>query len=326
MFNFLKSSSEKAKGVSLDTRLQQARKARATLGDDFFGGWEEQDAALFAKYSAPSAPQPGKIIDYFGIRTSADLHPWASHMAGTVNASPPIPDDQLRAEAIEYFATLDALERAPAGSFTVAEFGASYAPWTCFSAVIAARSGRKDISVTAVEASNYLFSLIDGHLAENGISKGSIHVNLINGAVASEECTLYFPKVANAGENGGRTETHMVDVDYVGRAVDHEEVRGYPIAELLPQGITDLVHVDIQGMEHIVLSSSMDVLNRQVRCIFIGTHSRKIEGELLELFHNNRWELVRERPTAFHYVQNRQEITGWTTRDGGQYWVNPRIA
>ena len=163
MFNFLKLSSEKAR-ASLDTRLRQARKARATLGDDFFGGWEEQDAALFAKYSAPSAPQQGKIIDYFGIRTSADLHPWASHMAGTVNASPPIPDDQLRAEAIEYFATLDALERAPADSFTVAEFGASYAPWTCFSAVIAARSGRKDISVTAVEASKYLFSLIDGHL------------------------------------------------------------------------------------------------------------------------------------------------------------------
>lgn len=325
MFNFLKSPPQREQMVSEESRLQRSIKARAVLVDDFFGGWEEQDAALFASYAAQSTPEEGKIIDYFGVRTSAHLHPWASHMSGVVHASPPIPDDQLRAEAIEYFATLDALERAPSNSFTMAEFGASYAPWACFSAVLAKRSARKKVSITAVEASKYLFGLIEGHLAENDISGNSADIRLINGAVATEKCTLYFPKVTSAAENGGRTENGTVAVDYLGRVVEHEEVLGYPVSDLLPDGVTDLIHVDIQGMEELVLSSAIDILNERVRCIFIGTHSRKIEGELLELFHNNAWTLVRERPTKFNYTKDRKEITGWTTRDGGQYWINKRL-
>ncbi|TPK31702.1 FkbM family methyltransferase [Mesorhizobium sp. B2-5-3] len=324
MFSFLKLSKVE-RMASKRNRLQQFIEARAVLGDDFFGGWEEQDARLFANYTVQSAPEAGKIIDYFGVRTSAHLHPWASHMSGSVHVLPPIPDDQLRAEAIEYFATLDALERAPSNSFTMAEFGASYAPWACFSAVLAKRSARKNISITAVEASKYLFGLIEGHLAENGISGHSADIRLVNGAVATGRCTLYFPKVASAAENGGRTENGTVAVDYLGRVVEHEEVQGYPVSDLLPEGVTDLIHVDIQGMEGDVLSSAIDVLNEKVRCIFVGTHSRKIEGELLELFHANAWTLVRERPTRFNYTKDRKEITGWTTRDGGQYWLNPRI-
>ncbi|CDX11126.1 Methyltransferase, FkbM family domain protein (fragment) [Mesorhizobium sp. ORS 3324] len=310
---------------SKESRLRRSIKARAVLGDDFFGGWEEHDATLFAKYATRSAPEEGKIIDYFGVRTSAYLHPWASHMSGFVHDSPPIPDDQLRAEAIEYFATLDALERAPSNSFTMAEFGASYAPWACFSAVLAKRSARKKICITAVEASKYLFGLIEGHLAENGISRNSADIRLINGAVATEKCTLYFPKVASAAENGGRIENGVTNVDYLGRIIEHEEVIGYPVSDLLPEGITDFIHIDIQGLEGAVLSSAIDILNEKVRCIFVGTHSRKIEGELLELFHTNAWALMRERPTRFSYTKDRREISGWTTRDGGQYWLNRRF-
>ena len=323
MFGFLKASLQKDQYETAGARAERSIQARTVLGDDFFGGWENQDARLFARYARGVAPEEGKIIDYFGVRTSADLHPWASHKAGSVSNQPPIPDDELRAEAIEYFATLDALERAPADSFSMAEFGASYAP--CFSAVMAKRSGRRNISITAVEASKYLFELIPAHLSENEISQNSATIRLVNGAVALERTTLYFPKVSSPGENGGRIEDDLVDVDYVGRQVEHEEVAGYTVADLLPEGIADLLHVDIQGMEHAVLSSAIELLNQKVRCIFIGTHSRKIEGELLELFHQNSWTLVRERPTRFAYARDRKEITGWTTRDGGQYWVNPRI-
>lgn len=325
MFSFFKSLAPRKSLTPGETRLQSIINARVILGDDFFGGWEEQDAKIFANYAAQSAPEKGKITDYFGVRTGAHLHPWASHMSGSVQNAPPIPDDQLRAEAIEYFATLDALERAPRKSFTMAEFGASYAPWACFSAVLASRSGRKKISITAVEASKYLFGLIDGHFSENGVAEPSVSIRLINGAVATEKCTLYFPKVTNAGENGGRTENTTVDSDYLGRHVEHEEVLAYPIPDLLPEGVTDLIHIDIQGKEAEVLSSAIDVLNEKVRCIFIGTHSREIEGDLLKLFHTNKWILMRERPTRFKYMKDRQEITGWTTRDGGQYWLNPNV-
>jgi hypothetical protein len=35
------------------------------------------------------------------------------------------------------------------------------------------------------------------------------------------------------------------------------------------------------------LGASMETMNKRVRAVFVGTHSRKIEGQLLELFHSN---------------------------------------
>ncbi len=87
----------------------------------------------------------------------------------------------------------------------------------------------------------------------------------------------------------------------------------------------DLLHIDIQGLEHDVLAGSIELLNQRVRAIFVGTHSRKIEGLLIDLFHANGWRLERERPAKFVYEPTRPDVVGWTTRDGGQYWINPRL-
>jgi hypothetical protein len=85
------------------------------------------------------------------------------------------------------------------------------------------------------------------------------------------------------------------------------------------------LHIDIQGVEADVLTSAIGLLNTNVRRVFVGTHSRLIEGQLITLFAANGWALVRERPTKFHYHADRPDVVGWTTRDGGQYWVNTRI-
>lgn len=304
------------------TRLQRAQSARAEMGEDFFGGWEASDAALFMKYARAAEPVAGKITDFMGIRTSTFLHPWAGHFDNQVLAAIPIPDDSLRAEAIEYFATFDSLERAPSDSFTMAEVGASYAPWTCVGAVLARRSGRR-ANLVAVEASSFLFDLIPVHLRENGIDPSEI--GLVNGAVGARAGTLYFPKVSNPGDNGSQTADIPLDTDYVGRHVEHEEVIAFPLADVLPDGIVDLIHIDVQGVEYGVIESAVGVLNERVRAMFIGTHSRKIEGQLLDLLHSHGWKLVRERPTKFVYEAERPDVVGWTTRDGGQYWINVRL-
>lgn len=293
------------------------------MGDDFFGGWERGDAELFARFAQPAEPLAGKITDFMGIRTATSLHPWASHYDRQVLTALPIPDDSLRAEAIEYFALFDAMENAPANSFSMSEVGASYAPWTCVAAVTAKRRGKTQINLTAVEASPYLFSLISSHFAENSIDLEGVH--LINGAAASERTALLFPKVNNPGENGGQISIDNTDKDYLGRTVEYESVEAYPLGDLLPQGEVDLIHMDIQGFEFDVLSNAIEILNQRVKAVFIGTHSRKIEGQLLELFHGQGWSLLRERPTRFSYTRDREDITGWTTRDGGQYWINPKL-
>lgn len=304
------------------SRFQRALSARTEMGEDFFGGWESSDAVLFTKYASPAEPMLGKITDFMGIRTSAFLHPWAAHFDNQVLGEIPIPDDSLRAEAIEYLATIDSLERAPSDSFTMAEVGASYAPWTCVGAVLAKRTGRK-ANLVAVEASSFLFDLIPVHLRENGIEPSEIR--LINGAAGARAGTLYFPKVTNPGDNGSQTADTPLETDYVGRQVEHEEVAAHPLTDLLPEGIVDLIHIDVQGVEFGVIEAAIDVLDERVRAMFIGTHSRLIEGQLLDLLHSHGWQLVRERPTKFAYHEERPDVIGWTTRDGGQYWINRRI-
>lgn len=320
--NDIKSSNDEDNADFINQRANAAIKARQTLGDDFFGGWDNSDREIFSRYAVDATPVEGKITDFLGVRTSSSFHTWAKHYDNTVINQIPIPDDCLRAEAIEYYATLDSLQKSPPGSFKVAELGASYAPWTCMCAVLAKRLDRDQTHFVAVEASSYLYDLIPQHLGENDIDVSSSNIRLIKGAVGKEKGFLFFPKVVDAMDNGGQATSADAVVDYLGRSVDHEKVESYPLKDILDNDIWDLVHIDVQGVEYDVLSSGIDVLNDRVRAIFIGTHSRKIEGQLLELFHENGWILERERPTRFSYCAERQDIVSWTTRDGGQYWRN----
>jgi FkbM family methyltransferase len=305
------------------SRVTDSIAAKNTMGEDFFGGWEQSDVELFERFAKPSVGILGKITDFMGVRTTTSLHPWAAHYDGQVLASVPIPDDSLRAEAIEYFALFDALERSPGDTFSMAEIGASYAPWTCAGAVVARRRGKAKLNLTAVEASSFLFPLISLHLSENDVDTSGIR--LINGAIATERTTLFFPKVNNPGDNGGQISAENAGTDYLNRSVENEEVQAYLLEDLIPEGIVDLIHMDIQGFEYDVLAGAIDIANKRVRSIFVGTHSRKIEGQLLELFHGNGWKLSRERPTRFTYEAERKDVVGWTTRDGGQYWINSRF-
>jgi FkbM family methyltransferase len=306
-------------------RANEAVQARFVANEDFFGGWEPSDIELFARYAQPSQPVPGKITDFMGIRTATFLHSWAAQFDNKVIDQLPLPDDSLRAEAIEYHATFDALEAAAADTFKVAEIGASYAPWVCVCATLARRSGRLNTKFLAVEASAYLYQLIKLHLSENDLDDQMPSMHLIQGAVGRSRGVLYFPIVSSPMENGGQATSDNVEVDYIGRQVGHERVEAYPVSELLGPDIWDLVHIDVQGVEYDVLSAGMETLDTSVRAIFVGTHSRKIEGQLLELFHGNGWQLKRERPTRFRYFPDKPDVVGWTTRDGGQYWVNPRL-
>lgn len=310
--------------------VRAALEARQRLGEDFFGGWEQSDIELFQRHLESAPPTPGKITDFLGIKTSVEFVPWASRLSGMVNDGIPVPDDGVRAEAIEYFALLDALEVAPPQSFTFVELGAAYGPWSCTAAVLAKRTGKPAIRLVAIEASSFLFDLIPQHLAENAITPDGADIRLIHGAVVAARGplsrALYFPKVTSAADNGMQVTGRPARTDYGGRQVQYERVKPYVLSEILPDGVTDFLHVDIQGAEAAVLPANASLLNRRVRAVFVGIHSRKIEGELLEFFHANGWVLRRERPTKFSYYSDRADIVGWTTRDGGQYWRNARLS
>jgi FkbM family methyltransferase len=306
------------------SRTGKAISARETLSADFAGGWEPPDIELIAKYAVSAPAIEGMITDFLGIKTRPEFLPWAAGFAGNVISDLPVPDDSLRAETIEYIAFFSSLEAAPAGSFTMAELGASYGPWLCVGAVLARRTGRRRARLTALEASSFFFERIPQHLQDNAISLNE-NIRLVRGALAEKPGRLHFPLVQSAWENGGQAVVGNAERDYVGRTVQHEEVPAYTLDQVLPQETIDFLHIDVQGAEGVVIPAAIDFLSSYVRGLFIGTHSREIEGILLKTMHAAGWRLQRERPVKFEYFADRPSVTGWTTRDGGQFWMNPRV-
>lgn len=299
--------------VRLPQRALEVIRAREVLGEDFFGGWQPSDVDLFLKYAVDSVPIPGKIVDFLGVQTSADLLPYGFRYAGTVRAEPPLPSDGLRAEAIEYFAFLDAFDRARE-LFTFVELGSSIAPWSCTAAVLCRRYGIQS-SIVAVEASRFLFDLIPRHLAENLVDKAEAGIRLVNAAVTQRRWrSIYFPKVTSVEQIGYRTSIECTGIS--------ERVTPCRLRDVLPSGVVDLLHVDVQGEEASILPKNMGLLGKHVRAVFVGTHSRMIDAELLAAFFAADWELVRERPTRFDADPVNRSAA--TVRDGAQYWRNPR--
>jgi hypothetical protein len=90
-------------------------------------------------------------------------------------------------------------------------------------------------------------------------------------------------------------------------------------------GIVDFLHVDIQGSEAQALPAAIDFLTSNVRTMVVGTHSRKIEGDLIEFFRSHKWTLVRERPCQFHCAGVAPSLEGLTYFDGEQLWMNENI-
>ena len=84
----------------------------------------------------------------------------------------------------------------------------------------------------------------------------------------------------------------------------------------------DLVHVDIQGAELELLTELFEFLCKKVKYIFIGTHSKKIESGLFDLFSNSgSWSIEMERPAIFRIENGRPIIEV----DGVQSWRNDAL-
>jgi FkbM family methyltransferase len=320
--------------LNVSERVGDALRSREALHHDFFGGWEPADVELFNRYGCPKPGAPGYLTDFFGVRTPTDCVPWAAGADGAASIECPIPDDGVRAEAIEYYALLRALELSAGLKFSMIELGASYAPWACLGGCLALREGRRQIKIRAVEASKFFIDKIHSNWTVNGLLPNGyvnggqlIACEAVHAAVGVEAGTMFFPVVSSAVENGGQAVHVSRELDYVGRSVAHQEVRALTLEQIFEGfDVIDFLHCDIQGAELEVLTRGIGLLSDRVRCVFVGTHSRAIEGGLIDSFHQAGWTLLRERPTMFSHRSDLADVIGMTTRDGGQFWVNPRFS
>jgi FkbM family methyltransferase len=293
--------------------------------------YSDDDVRLLEQFRvAGRTPRPGFIVDFL------DVHTRVTSLADGQRASEgvldiPVPGD-YHAETIEYVGLLKSVVRAK-DRFVALEVGAGWGPWLVAGAKAARARGIETVRLYGIEADPTHVEFMQQHLRDNGLDPDG-HC-LIHAAVGLEPGRARFPRVADAANDWGSRparlaagETNQEDVRYLGPLLDESlEVDVLPLADVLAREPRwDLVHVDIQGWEAFVCEGSSTHLNARVATLVIGTHSRKIEGDLIALFHREGWVLENEQPSRFRYLPGVPLLESMNLADGTQVWTNPRLA
>ena len=89
--------------------------------------------------------------------------------------------------------------------------------------------------------------------------------------------------------------------------------------------VWDLVHIDVQGQEFALCRAAIRELDRRAARVCVGTHSRKLDGDLYELFWRAGWLLENEAPTRMRFSPGAHSLEALNAGDGTQIWRNPRL-
>jgi FkbM family methyltransferase len=301
----------------------------------WYRGYSDQDLSLFDHFPpVESAPQAGFYIDFLGVRTRVSHMTAFKDHDGRVYG-PPVPlDDTVHAETIEYVGLLKSVLTARK-RYTMMELGAGWGPWLISGAAAARRRGIRNIRLHGIEGDPEHFASMRVHFRDNGFDPNAHRLD--NAAIGVRPGRARWPKVAVpsedfamrpvacSGENGHFT-GGVRDPDYRGVICDHIDVEMLSFASVLErEGLWDLIHIDVQGTETELCTTSIEMLNQRARWLVIGTHSRKIEGDLIDLFFRHGWFLENEKPARFNYHPGWRTLEAMTTKDGTQVWRNPRL-
>ena len=285
-------------------------------------GYEPSDLEIFERFTRYQGPgKLGFVTDFLGTRTSTDFVASIRSMDGAVEGLP-IPAN-FHAETVEWIGALKAVISA-GKRFVAVELGAGWGPWLVTSARVARGCGIDDVHLVGVEGDATHFQFMRKHFIENGLDPDE-HTLLL-GVAAEEDGTASFPVIEDPAMDWGAaalTKTEVkngVLMDYRGLKLDGVvSVPAYSLPSLLePFDEVDLVHCDIQGAEEGVLSAAIDALNAKVRWLVVGTHSRLIEGQLIEMFMGSGWDLEQEKPCIFQQSGAIAQLI----MDGCQVWRN----
>lgn len=297
---------------------------------------------LLESMRAAAVPDPGDgfLVDWMGVRTRIAMLPWAPReLAGTVSRELPIPDDGYRSEDSEYAALAVALATAR-HTFRIVEVGAGWAPWAVAGVVVARRLGLAARAI-AVEADPVKADWAEQHARDNDLTVQRIEgspqeiaealaapqaadLRLVVAAVWHDATILQFPLV-DAEDMGAAVWTLPgTDVDYRGAHVSHRDVPSVRMRDLLQDDhLTDLLHVDVQGLEYELLSATAGDVQDRTRLMNVGTHSRWNEGMLQEFFLRRGWGLRIDQPCTAVFTMTHPTLPGFTVQDGNQLYENP---
>lgn len=270
---------------------------------------------------------PECYMNWLGLQTDASMFSRAQELKGRVFPQLPVPHDGVYGHDAEYTSLLTAIEGASNRErFTAVELGAGWGPWISAVGVVCKRLGFKEINLVGVEAHDAKFEMMREHMDRNGLlGVDGVNTKLMLGAAWKENTELHFPKIG-VEDHGGAATDAPGETDYRGNAAEHVAVKAYSVPTIC-EGLdrVDYMHWDIQGAELATARASIDFLEKNVRYLFIGTHSRVIEGHLLELFYGRKWEVLQQSPCVFSYSLQAPSIEAMTQQDGEIFLRNPHF-
>lgn len=305
---------------------------RAAVTDAFteelliFRGYALEDVALLHAMvpdpPGPEAAESGFIIDFLGCRTRVDYVAATAPLSGTVQG-PPIPND-WHSDLVEWLPLLRAVRAAP-DSFRILELGMGWAPWLVAGGALARRRGITQIRLHGVEADAQHWAWARTHLADNGFDPDAHDLRL--GAVGTEAGSVWFACAWGNPDDYGARPYDGGATDY--RGMGHgtvQQVPVLPLADLLAaEERWEFVHMDVQGAEAELIERSMDALDLRAALVLVSTHSRALDGRVMEAFWRAGWVLEAERPARIRFDPARPTLDGMTLQDGQQFWRNPRL-
>ena len=276
---------------------------------------------IIGRNAAPVVtPHPSYLTNYLGVRVDPSVCPSMLQGREGEIEPPPIPGN-WHADVAEFAAVLRSVELAKE-TFTMAELGCGWGCWLNNAGTAAKRRGLT-VFLTGVEGDKGHIAMAQETLKLNGFS--TKEVRLIWGIASATGGVALFPRQSIAGSNWGLEPVFGADAKTRARALQagtHDELPMVPLSELVDGEKTtlDLLHIDIQGGEADLVRDSLHLINKRVRYLCIGTHSRQIEGVLFTTLLGAGWHLEIERPAILDLGSSPKVVI-----DGVQGWRNPML-
>jgi FkbM family methyltransferase len=266
-------------------------------------------------------PNAELVTNFIGVLMEPLLFPpLLDNLVGQVEG-PPIPAN-WHADVAEWAAVFRAIELA-GEDFSIVELGCAWGCWMCNAGTAAKRSGRT-VNLIGVEAVQEFVSTALRHLKINDFLESEFTLHL--GVAAASGGRALFPKKAAEAVNFGLapvfnpSERELIDILNAGT---HDLVEIIPISEILANTKrVDLLHIDIQGGEFDLLKQNIEIISEKIAYVFVGTHSREIEGKIFELMLHHGFMLEVERPAILTLHRGSNPSIRY---DGAQGWRNSRF-
>ena len=298
----------------------------------------------------------GSVGNFLGVKTDQEFlerhHPSNVEQSGPDQTPETLLPKATDGEPFFEFAAIHKAVSAARDRFVMIELGGGYAARSVDAHRLLQKLNPMPSQLTIVEAEPTHFEWAKRHMLANGIDP--LDHWLINAAVSASSdprlfmlgSGLYFNGIVRDGDIeeivqqlidrkqtpeairnlmlGGRCGMQIPYDSAAGQDIfDYQFVSALPLADILaPLPQVDLIDMDIQGAEDAVIPPAMEMLDRRVKRIHIGTHHADIHSGLWDLFFEHEWAC------EFDYAPLGTHETAWgkfDTMDGILHFSNTRL-